>query len=234
MLDSCSGIVILSSHTGKRLTDWIHVQVFSSVVLIFKHEETTHFLDAFSDILISDSDLLKHWRDSLSGSMFSHSHQGLWYTQTPERETHFLDACPAILVSDFVSAQTWEAHHLDVYSTILISSSYQLKHRRATHSLDGGVQPFSSVVLIPLNTVVGHTPWINVQPFVFIMVLICITLKKDSLSGCMSSQSYQWFWSAHTLESNSQPGCVFSHNHQWFNLLKHWRWTHNLDLISVF
>ena len=152
--------------------------MFSHSDSVCSHWKETHRLNTCSTTFISGFDLQTWRNNSLPGCIFRHSHQWFWSTG----ETHFLDPCSAILIRGFDilkhqrdSLSRWmsshscqwfcfcsnmrEAHHLDVYSTILISSSDLLKHRRATHSLDGGVQPFSSVVLISLNTVEGHTPW---------------------------------------------------------------------------
>ena len=85
----------------------------------------THWLDGCSPILVSGSDLIKHWR-----------------------VTHSLDECSPILVSGSDVLKYWRAtHSLDGCSPFL--SVDLLKHWRVTHILD--VHPFSSVVLICSN-----------------------------------------------------------------------------------
>ena len=81
-----------------------HILVSGSDLL--KHWRATHSLDKYSAILISDSDLLKHWR-----------------------ATYSLDKCSTILISGSDLLKHWRAtHKLDKCSAILISISDLLKH----------------------------------------------------------------------------------------------------------
>ena len=106
-------VILIRSNTGK-LTRWMQVQLFLSVVLIFfngweklttwicqpftsvavvllKYWSATHILNMCSSVLISNSHLLKHWRT-----------------------THFLNACSNILVSgsesDLLQAKHFNLH----------------------------------------------------------------------------------------------------------------------------
>ena len=68
----------------------------------------THSLNGCSPILVSGSDLLKHWR-----------------------ETHWLDGCSPVLVSGYDLLKNWRATHiLDGCSPILVSGTDLLKYWR--------------------------------------------------------------------------------------------------------
>ena len=106
-------------------------------------------LDGCSAILVSGSNLLKRLEnDSLSGWVFSHSHQ--WQML---RATHQLEGCSAILVScSDLHHKHWSNLLAGQGSSSLISGHDLLHHWRVTHILDD-VQPFSSVILICSNII---------------------------------------------------------------------------------
>src|SRR6266446_2593880 len=107
-----SSVILICSINGERLTLWMDVQPFLSVIL--NQWRATHKLDGCTAILVSDSDLLNQWR-----------------------VTHPLDGCTAILVSDSDLLNQWRAtHRLDGCTAILVSDSDLLNQWRATHNLD--------------------------------------------------------------------------------------------------
>ena len=89
------------------------VKPLLSVVLNHSHtREWTHNLDTCSAILVTGSDLLKHWRTTHSLKVFSHSCQWFWSAHIGEWLTTYM--------------------HL----VIQISGSDLLRQRRATHFLN--------------------------------------------------------------------------------------------------
>ena len=88
----CSADFINGSEMLKRLTVCMGIQSISSVFLIFSIEEqlTSSMISWMgvqteSDNLVSDSDLLKNWREnSQPGWVFSQSCQWFWYAQLLE------------------------------------------------------------------------------------------------------------------------------------------------------
>ena len=159
-------------------------------------------------VIVSGSHLLKHWI-----------------------ATHFLDSCLDIPISDSKLLKHWRG---DPLAGFMFSHSCQwlLKPLRAnSHAGCMYVQPFSSVVLICLNTWKQLTNWMCVQPFLLVKwesnslpgcisaILICWNTKERTYNlSCVFSQSCQLSWSAQTLENDSQTGCrcEFIHSHQWF------------------
>ena len=95
---------------GKELTSWMPVGGCSPVLVsgsdLLKHWRATHFLDGCSPVLVSGSDLLKH-----------------------RRTTHSLDRCSPVLVSGSDLLKHWRAtHSLDGCSPILVSGSVLTKY----------------------------------------------------------------------------------------------------------
>ena len=119
-------------------------------------------------------------------------------------------------------------HTLDEYSAILISGSDLLKHTRETHSLD-----ICSVLsnLVCSNTKATHK--LDMCSAIFINDSNLFKHWSNSLAGCMFSGSHQWFWSKKTLESDSQARHVFSLLISDSDLLKDWRATHTLHVVSL-
>ena len=109
----------------------MHFQSFSLVVLICSTLKT-HSLDACSAILISGSDLLKHWR-----------------------KTHRLDAYTAFLISGSDLPRRG-SHILDVCSASLVSHSNPLRHRRGTHILDASCMFSHSCQRFPVEIEAEH------------------------------------------------------------------------------
>ena len=106
----------------------MHVHPFSSVVLIPSNTEQLELTVWMHDVPIL-----------VSG----------FYQLKNRRLTHSLNACSPILVSGSHSLKHQRArvtHCLNVCLPILVSGSDLFKHWRVTHSLDGGVYPFLSVV----------------------------------------------------------------------------------------
>ena len=133
-------VVLICSNTGERLTSWRSVLTTILVVSgsdLLKHWRGTHMLEGWSIILVSGSDFLKHWRGThtLEGcSIIPVSGSGLlkhW------RGTYLLETCSPILVSGFDLLKHWRGtHFLDTCSPILVSGFDLLKHWRATHNLN--------------------------------------------------------------------------------------------------
>ena len=104
-------VLFARAETPRRIT----VLVSGSDLL--KHWRETHKLDGCSPLLISDSgsDLLQHWR-----------------------ETHWLDGCSPVLVSGSDLLKHWrETHCLDGCSPLIVSGSDLFEDWKETHSLDG-------------------------------------------------------------------------------------------------
>ena len=137
-------------HTGEQLTIWRGVHPLLLAVLISSNTgEWLTFLPILSVILITSSSKPQTLRrDSLSGWVFTHSHQWFRSTQTLER-----DSLPGWVFT---------------YSGQWFSSAQTLER----YSLSGWVHPFLSVVQIDSDTGEGLTPWIGVHPFLSV-VQIC-------------------------------------------------------------
>ena len=122
-------VVLICSNTGEQLTRWMHVkpshQQFISAQTL---ESNSHSGCMCSAILVSSSDLLRHWR-----------------------ETHSLDMCSAIH-QWLSSAQTLKSNSLPgctfSHSCLICSKTGE----RLTFTFWMHVQPFSSMVLICSNT----------------------------------------------------------------------------------
>ena len=149
-VQSFSSVVLICSNTREGLTLWMHVQPFLSAVLIcLNHWRGTHILDPRCTSSHScqwswSAQALK--KDSHSGCMFSHSCWWSWSVQTLKR-AHTLDACPVISVGDPNVLKNWRTHILDAYRAILVDNPNLLKSWRGTHKLDAmmHVQSFLSV-----------------------------------------------------------------------------------------
>ena len=126
-------------HTGKQLTIWRGVHPFLLAVWI--SSRVTHDLKGCSPILISGSNLLKHWRLTL------------WMDVHP-----FLSVVP--MGSNTGEGLTpWMGVHP-------FSSVVQICSNTKEGLTSGmGVHPFLSVVLICSNTGEGLTSWMDVHPF---------------------------------------------------------------------
>ena len=128
---------------------------------LLKHWKWTHSLDLCSAILVSGSDLLKHWRNSLAGCVFSHSWQWFWFAQILEKDLQ--SGCVFSHTYQFWFAQTQEGDSQPGYVF-----SHSCKWLRSAQTLRDRltfcicVQPFLSVVLIGSNTEKGLTRWICV------------------------------------------------------------------------
>ena len=59
-------VVLISSSTGEQLTYWMGVHPFLSVVLICLSTESDSHTGWVFTVLVSGSDLLKHWRETHS------------------------------------------------------------------------------------------------------------------------------------------------------------------------
>jgi hypothetical protein len=134
-----SSVVLICSNlnTGEKLTCWMHVQTFSSGILIRSLqvlESDLHAGHVFS-ILVSGSNLLKHWRMTHILDTCSAIHVSVSGLLKHWRATHTLDVQP-FLSAILISSNTGRAAHtLDAFSAI-VSGSDLLKHWRATHILD--------------------------------------------------------------------------------------------------
>ena len=124
LLDTCSAISSVIWSNIERLTSWICVQPFSSVVLTCpdtSREKLTSWI-ACSAILISGFDLLKH-----------------------QKVTYNLDMCSAILVSSSeLIKQLRATHNLDACSAILINVIL-ICSNSVENSQAGHIQPLLSV-----------------------------------------------------------------------------------------
>ena len=128
----------------RKLTVWIHVQPFLSVVLICSNtrEQLTFWM--YFQQLVSGSGLLsigkwptfwmyvqpfswlvlfKHWKTTHSLKVFSHSCQWFWSESTQYwRVTHLLNACLVILISGSdLLKQRAATHFLKYISNYLVS-----------------------------------------------------------------------------------------------------------------
>ena len=158
----------ICSNTGEGLTLWMPPILVSGSDLL-KHWRGTYFLDGCLPILVSGSDLLKHWRG-----------------------THFLDECSPFWSVVQTCSNTGEGLTLWM-----------------------GVHGFSSVVWIcsklERDSLPGWGFTHSCQWFVSPQ-----TLERDSLPRWVFTRSHQWIRSAQTLERDSQTGWVFTHSCQRF------------------
>ena len=145
-----SSVILNCLNTGEQLTYWTFAhscQWFWSAQTL--ESDSLSVYAVYSPILVSGSDLIKHWR-----------------------ATHFLDLCSPILIGGSDPITQWRAtHYLDVCLHNLISGSDPIKQWRVTHSLDACLP-----ILVSVSDLIKHseqlTPWICVHHFSSV-VLIC-------------------------------------------------------------
>jgi hypothetical protein len=160
-LDVCSSSAVLvsflliCSNTGEWLTAWMCVQQFSSVVLIYSN--TREWLTPWmmcSAILVSDSDLLKHWRVT---HILDHAMVAMMCVQpflsvvlicsnTEERLTNWMCASVQSFLSVVLicsNTREWLTTWMSVRKWFWSAQTLESKLTFWMH-----IQPFLSVVLI--------------------------------------------------------------------------------------
>ena len=136
-----------NSQTGQMLSH-SHQWFWSTQIL--ETWSNSHSADKISDILISGSDLLKHWRVTylldlcVQSVVFICSNTGEWLT----RWMHVQPFLSAFLICSNIADQLTCWMCVQPFLLAILICSYA----RVTHMLDVCVQPFSSVVLISSNT----------------------------------------------------------------------------------
>ena len=165
-----------------------------------------YMLDVCSFILVSGSNLLKHWRGT---HILDACSANLWvvviYSSTGEGLTNWI--CVQWFLLVVLICLNTGGTHLLVYSAILIRSDL-LKHWKGTHKLDA-----CSAILFISSDLIKHwrgTYKLNGCSAILVSGFGCSKIKwthlLDACSDC------QWFWLAQKLERNSLPGFMFSHS----------------------
>ena len=169
-------MVQICSNTGEQLTPWMfshsHQRCSSDQTL------ATHRLDVCSAILISGSDLLKHWSDSQAGWVFSHFLSVvLIYSSTEEKLTcwtHVNTFSSVVLICSNTGEQLTRWMHVHPFLSVVWSAktleSNSLPKCMFTHSC----QWFQST-----HSYRWLTAWM--QPFLLV-VPICITPEEQLTS----------------------------------------------------
>ena len=176
---------LICSNTREGLTCWMHVQPFLSVILICSNTQVTHKLDTFSAILVSGSDLLKHWSNSLPVWMFIPSHQWFWSAQTLKNNS--LSGCIAILVSGSDLLKYWSMTHiLDIFSIYFVSKIH-------VHHLQS-YQSFLQKHLSDLNNLCKGMPHTYCQHSISLLFTKVCTHFLNSMSiSDVTSKGHNWF-----------------------------------------
>ena len=116
-----SSVVLICSNTREQLTAWMHVYPILSVVSDpLKHWRATHSLDAYSSILVSGSLVPSNSEGWLT--IWMHVHPSLSVVLIPSNTTHILYTCSPSLVSDSNLVKQWRATYILIYSqfTLLV------------------------------------------------------------------------------------------------------------------
>ena len=188
--------------TGERLTSWMCVYPFLSVVLIHSNTgeqlELTYWMHVVHSHQFWSTQTLES--DSHAGCMFTHSRQWFWSPQTLSN----LNSLSGCVTYQFLSV-------------VFISLKTEDWLTPWMH-----VHPFLLVVLIPSNTreLEWLTAWLCVYPFLSVVLIFSSTGEWLTPWMEVFTHSCQWFrvWFSHTSRSNLQTGCasVFHHSCQWF------------------